>query len=91
MSLANYSYNTNLQLRTHRYISDNVSRVSGPYQEHDLPVWTRHVSDVWRQDGGVSHLSEACGEKDTCVLSYGNTLPSSDIHLLEFTRDYLGA
>lgn len=40
----------------------------GPPEEHDLPLRPRHMSDVWRQDGGVPHMSKGGGKADPSVL-----------------------
>ena len=36
--------------------SDLLSSVHGSVEEYDIPVWTRYMSDVWRQNAGMSHL-----------------------------------
>lgn len=40
----------------------------GPPEEHDLPLRPWHMSDVWRQDGGVPHMSKGGGKADPSVL-----------------------
>lgn len=39
--------------------TDNVSRVSGSTQEHDLHVWPWNMSDVWWSNVWLSHLSKS--------------------------------
>lgn len=48
--------------------SDQLSSVYGPPEEHDLPLRPWHMSDVWRQDGGVPHMSKGGGKADPSVL-----------------------
>lgn len=50
------------------WFSDQLSSVYGPPEEHDLPVRTWHMSDVWWQDGGVPHMSKGGGKADPSVL-----------------------
>lgn len=48
--------------------SDQLPSMYGPPEEHDLPLRSRHVSDVWGQNGGVSHMSQGGGKADPSVL-----------------------
>jgi hypothetical protein len=48
--------------------TDHVSCVFGPSQEHDLPLRTRHMPDVWWPHVWVSHLSQAGWEAHSLVL-----------------------
>lgn len=52
--------------------------VHGSSEEHDLPVWTRYLSDVWRPDDRVPDLSQVRGEKNPPVLvSEARAVPTS--------------
>jgi hypothetical protein len=48
--------------------SDQLSCVYGPTEEHDFPLWTRHLSDVWRSNGRVPNLQETGGKTHPSVL-----------------------
>lgn len=48
--------------------ADHVSCMSGPSQEHDLPLWTWYMPDVWGPHVWVPHLSQAGRETHSPVL-----------------------
>lgn len=50
------------------FFADDVSGLPGQTQEHDLPVRSRHLSDVRRQDRRVSHMQENGREADFALL-----------------------
>ncbi len=39
-------------------------------EEHDIPVWTRDVSDVRRPDVRVSHMPEDGRAENSALLGY---------------------
>ena len=51
------------------YFADNVPRVSGPAEEHDIFVRPRHLPDVRRQDGRVPYLPQTCRETNPRLLN----------------------
>ena len=48
--------------------SDQLPSMYGPPEEHDLPLRSRHVSDVWGPNGGVSDMSQGGGKANPSVL-----------------------
>lgn len=48
--------------------SDQLPSMYGPPEEHDLPLRSRHLSDVWGPNGGVSDMSQGGGKADPSVL-----------------------
>ena len=49
---------------------DKLSCMYGSFKEYDIFVWSWNLSDVWRQDDGMSNLSEVCREKNLTVLTH---------------------
>jgi len=54
--------------------ADVLPCVYGPSKEHDLPVWTRHLSDVWGPHARVPDLPQADRKTHTSVLISQKTL-----------------
>lgn len=48
--------------------ADYVSRMSGSFEKHDLPVRTRYLPNVRRPDVGVSDMSQGSGQAYTTLL-----------------------
>ena len=47
---------------------DQLPSMYGPPEEHDLPLRSWHMSDVWGPNGGVSDMSQGGGKADPSVL-----------------------
>ena len=55
--------------------------VSGQTEEHDLPLRSRNLSDVWGQNERVSDMQENCGEENITLLAEPQSL---DIDVISF-------
>jgi hypothetical protein len=53
--------------------ADHVSCMSRPSQEHDLPLWSWYMPDVWGPHVWVPHLSQAGWETHSSVLNFSYT------------------
>jgi len=49
--------------------TDVLSCLYGPSEEHDLPLWTWHLSDVWRPHAWMPDLSQANWKTYTSLLN----------------------
>ena len=60
-----------------------MPRVPGQAEEHDLPLRSRHVSDVRRQDVRVPNLQENCREENTALLNTVLQVISHSVLIIE--------
>lgn len=65
----------------------------GSKEKPDIPLWSRRMSVVWRQDAGVSDVSQTCGKTYSTVLTKHhprlNSLPCRRFHWVRRVFDCL--
>lgn len=62
-------------------VTDNVSCMLGPFEEYDIPLWSWHLSDVWRSDVRMSNLSQSSRETNSTLLKTTITKSTIDTKL----------
>ena len=51
------------------FITDNVSSLLGSTEKHDIPLWSRYLSNVRRSYVRMPDLPKNCGAKNPTLLN----------------------